>query len=35
MLGYGSDPSVSEGTVKPPVVLTATFVFRAAEEGRD
>jgi len=26
---------LSEGSVKPPVFLTSTFVFRTAEEGRD
>ena len=35
MLGYGFDPLLSEGAVKPPVFLTSTFVFRSAEEGRD
>jgi methionine-gamma-lyase len=35
MLGYGYDPTLSEGAVKPPVFLTSTFVFRTAEEGRD
>lgn len=35
MLGYGYDPELSEGAVKPPVFLTSTFVFRTAEEGRD
>jgi methionine-gamma-lyase len=35
MLGYGYDPSLSEGAVKPPVFLTSTFVFGSAEEGRD
>jgi methionine-gamma-lyase len=35
MLGYGYDPLLSEGAVKPPVFLTSTFVFRSAEEGRD
>jgi len=35
MLGYGYDPSLSEGAVKPPVFLTSTFVFKNAEEGRD
>ena len=25
MLGYGYDPSLSEGSVKPPVILTSTF----------
>ena len=35
MLGYGYDPSLSEGSVKPPVFLTSTFVFKTAEDGRD
>ncbi|WP_274629803.1 cystathionine gamma-synthase family protein [Arvimicrobium flavum] len=35
MLGYGFDPELSEGAVKPPVFLTSTFVFKTAEEGRD
>ncbi|HEY8193418.1 MAG TPA: cystathionine gamma-synthase family protein [Hyphomicrobium sp.] len=35
MLGYGYDPALSEGSVKPPVFLTSTFAFKTAEEGRD
>jgi methionine-gamma-lyase len=35
MLGYGYDPRLSEGSVKPPVFLTSTFVFETAEQGRD
>ena len=35
MLGYGYDPALSEGAVKPPVFLTSTFVFRSAQEGKD
>src|SRR5579864_2638743 len=35
MLGYGYDPTLSEGAVKPPVFLTSTFVFRTAEDCRD
>ncbi len=35
MLGYGYDPLLSEGAVKPPIFLTSTFVFKSAEEGRD
>src|SRR3982750_1446670 len=35
VLGYGYDPALSEGAVKPPIFLTSTFVFRTAEEGRD
>jgi len=33
MLGYGYDPLLSEGAVKPPVFLTSTFVFTSAEVG--
>ena len=33
-LGYGYDPFLSEGSVKPPAFLTSTFQFRSAEEGR-
>lgn len=35
MLGYGYDPALSEGSVKPPIFLTSTFVFRSAEDGKD
>jgi methionine-gamma-lyase len=35
MLNFGFDPALSEGSVKPPVFLTSTFVFGSAEEGRD
>jgi methionine-gamma-lyase len=35
MLGYGYEPALSEGSVKPPVFLTSTFVFKTAEQGRD
>ncbi len=35
MLGYGFDPELSEGAVKPPVFLTSTFVFRSAEHGKE
>ena len=35
MLGYGYDPVLSEGAVKPPVFLTSTFAFASAEQGRD
>jgi methionine-gamma-lyase len=34
MLGYGYDPALSEGAVKPPVFLTSTFVFTSAEHGK-
>lgn len=33
-LGYGYDPFLSEGAVKPPVFLTSTFQFRNAEAGK-
>ncbi|RME26363.1 MAG: methionine gamma-lyase, partial [Deltaproteobacteria bacterium] len=33
-LGYGYDPALSQGAVKPPVFLTSTFQFASADEGR-
>ncbi len=33
-LGYGYDPFLSEGAVKPPVFLTSTFQFKNAEAGK-
>ena len=33
-LGYGYDPELSSGSVKPPVFLTSTFQFRSAAEGK-
>ncbi len=35
MLGYGYDPTLSEGSVKPPVFLTSTFCFPSADAGRE
>lgn len=35
MMGYGYSPALSEGSVKPPIFLTSTFVFKNAEEGRE
>src|SRR3954453_24028937 len=35
MVGYGYDPTLSEGAVKPPVFLTSTFVFNSAEHGKE
>ncbi len=35
MMSYGYDPTLSEGSVKPPVFLTSTFVFNSAEEGEE
>jgi methionine-gamma-lyase len=34
MMGYGYDPSLSEGSVKIPIFQTSTFVFKSAEEGK-
>jgi len=35
MMGYGYDPALSEGSLKPPIFLTSTFVFRTAQDGKD
>src|SRR6202795_2198932 len=35
MMGYGYDPTLSEGTLKPPIFLTSTFVFKTAQDGKD
>lgn len=35
MMSYGYDPKLSEGSVKPPVFLTSTFVFSSAEDGEE
>src|SRR5688572_29582219 len=35
MMGFGFDPSLSEGALKPPIFLTSTFVFRNAQDGKD
>lgn len=35
MMGYGYDPSLSEGSLKPPIFLTSTFVFKSAQDGKD
>ena len=35
MMGYGYDPSLSEGSLKPPIFLTSTFAFKTAQEGKD
>jgi methionine-gamma-lyase len=34
MMGYGFDPSLSEGALKPPIFLTSTFAFESAEAGK-
>ena len=35
MMGYGYDPALSEGALKPPIFLTSTFTFEPAQEGKD
>ncbi len=35
MMGYGYDPTLSEGALKPPIFLTSTFVFKTAQDGKD
>jgi methionine-gamma-lyase len=35
MMGYGYDPRLSEGALKPPIFLTSTFAFRTAQDGKD
>ncbi|MDP9086298.1 MAG: cystathionine gamma-synthase family protein, partial [Pseudomonadota bacterium] len=32
--GHGFDPVLSEGSLKPPIFLTSTFVFENAAEGK-
>ena len=34
MMGFGFDPSLSEGSLKPPIFLTSTFVFQTAADGK-
>jgi methionine-gamma-lyase len=34
MMGYGFDPELSEGSLKPPIFLTSTFVFQSAAAGK-
>ena len=34
MMGYGYDPMLSEGSLKPPIFLTSTFVFESAAAGK-
>jgi methionine-gamma-lyase len=33
-LGFGYQPELSEGALKPPVFLTSTFEFETAQEGK-
>jgi methionine-gamma-lyase len=34
MMSFGYTPKWSEGSVKPPIFQTSTFVFKTAEEGK-
>jgi methionine-gamma-lyase len=34
MMGHGYDPALSEGSLKPPIFLTSTYVFKTAAEGK-
>jgi methionine-gamma-lyase len=34
MMSYGYKPELSEGSVKPPIFQTSTFVFNKAEDGK-
>ena len=34
MMGHGYRPDWSEGSLKPPIFLTSTFVFLKAEDGK-
>lgn len=34
MMGHGYDPALSEGSLKPPIFLTSTFVFPNAAAGK-
>ena len=34
MMGYGFDAALSEGSLKPPIFLTSTFVFERAADGK-
>ena len=34
MMGHGFDPGLSEGSLKPPIFLTSTFVFENAAAGK-
>lgn len=34
MMGYGFDPTLSEGAIKAPLFQSSTFVFRSAEDGK-
>ncbi|MEM0985892.1 MAG: cystathionine gamma-synthase family protein [Pseudomonadota bacterium] len=33
VMGYGYDPHMSEGAIKPPIFMTSTFAFKSASDG--
>ena len=33
VMGFGYDPFMSEGSIKPPIFMTSTFAFRSAKDG--
>jgi cystathionine beta-lyase/cystathionine gamma-synthase len=35
MMSYGYAPGLSEGSLKPPIFLTSTFVFENAQQVKD
>ena len=35
MMGYGYDPKLSEGSLKPPIFMTSTFVFDNSQHGKE
>ncbi len=35
MMGYGYEPMLSEGSLKPPLFQTSTFVFPSAQDGKN
>lgn len=35
MMGFGYDPELSEGALKPPIFMTSTFVFDCAQHGKE
>ncbi|MBZ6377284.1 methionine gamma-lyase [Pacificimonas flava] len=34
MMGYGYEPRLSEGALKPPIFLTSTYAFESAADGK-
>src|SRR3981081_4429679 len=35
MMGFGDDPALSEGSLKPPIFLPSAFVLKPAQDGKD